>query len=66
MSLSPDGTHFVMTDVWDVQPFKDPLRLSFENNPILNKFSHWMHENHPNFELIDFLGGKPLILKHTF
>ncbi len=66
VSLNSNGTGFVMNDIWDVQPFKDPLRLPFENKPVLHRISHWMHENHPDFELIDFLGGKPLVLKHSF
>ena len=34
VSLSPDGMGFVMNNIWDVQPFKDPLRLPFENKSI--------------------------------
>lgn len=62
ISVSPDGTY---SDIWDVQPFKLKSALPFQKDKILGGISKAMHEFYPNFEMIRFLGGKPLKLNHS-
>ena len=51
VSANADGT-FVMSDVWDVQPFSDERTPS----KVLSKIM-------PNFEIVETFGGNPFTLK---
>lgn len=51
-----DGMSYI-TDVWDVQPFKDEFRLpSFRGSKFIHKYL-------PDLEVFRALGGKPFTLK---
>lgn len=56
-NLKKENGKLVMTDVWDVQPFKDADRLPF------GWFGKFMHKTYPNFELVKFVRGNPFTLK---
>ena len=45
---TPEGG-FIIDDVWDLQPFQN---------------TKWLPQRIRNFEVINFLGGKPLVLRH--
>lgn len=62
--LSDDLKTLTISDVWDLQPFKDVERLPNSGN--LRKISKFMNKYDPNFEFLDFINGNPFLLKQDF
>lgn len=63
--LSDDLSTLTISDVWDLQPFKDASRLP-NSGTFMSKISQFMHKYDPDFEFLDLVNGNPFLLKQDF